>query len=119
MLDRIDAGFSLFLHIPGFLPGQMPIMVDNLTIDVYLPLHQLQQHGQVFERSLTHITQIFAESIALPHLKHTQDYRSLLGLPLLVLEATHACAMSASTATQLTEQLIPSPVNSSSAHFQF
>ena len=94
-------------------------MVDNLTIDVYLPPHQLQQHGQVFERSLAHITQIFAESIALPHLKHTQDYRSLSGLPLLVSEATHARAMSASTATQLTEQLIPSPVNSSSTHFQF
>ena len=94
-------------------------MPDNLTLDVYLPPHELQQHRQVFERPLAQIAQIFAESIALPHLNHTQDYRSLSGLPRLVSEATHARAMSASTATQLTEQLIPSPINDSGAHFHF
>jgi len=37
MLDRVDGGFSVLFHVPGFLTPGMPISIDNLTIHAYLP----------------------------------------------------------------------------------
>jgi len=103
MLDHIDGGFSILLHVPGFLTPGMPILMDNLTAHAYLPPHKLDHHCKALERPIARIVQIFAKDITLPHLQHVRDYRACSGLPAVTMEVTRAFQMSRESRQELSE----------------
>ena len=84
MLDRIDGGFSLFLHVPGFLP---PNTDNNKTVlDGYLPPREVMTQGSMLEVPLGRIIHTFLQDIATPHLRNSRGYREASNLPIEVTE---------------------------------
>ncbi|KAH9972039.1 hypothetical protein BGW80DRAFT_1459979 [Lactifluus volemus] len=79
MLDRIDGGFSLFLHAPGFLPPNQE--KENTLIDGYLPPREVMNHGANLQAPLERILHTFLQDIAQPHWSHSQHYREVSKLP--------------------------------------
>ncbi|KAI0040616.1 hypothetical protein FA95DRAFT_1611650 [Auriscalpium vulgare] len=80
-LDRIDGGFSLLLHVPGFtaqLPSVSPQDVDILA---YLPPREVAHHGEDMQEHIIKITDIFRSQIAYPHLLRAQEYRTRSRVP--------------------------------------
>jgi len=107
MLDRIDAGFSVLLHVPGFLAPGIPLTIDNLTIHAYLPPRQLDHHRLELESPIARMVQIFAEEIAFPHVLRAKEDRARSGIPSPSVEVTRAYCLSLKDKEHLSQNLIP------------
>jgi len=108
MLDHIDAGFSVLLHIPGFLVPSTPVTIDNITVHTYLPPRQLHHHWLKLESPIGCMVQIFAEEIALPHVLLAYDDWLHTGLPSVSKEVSCVYQLSHEEKQDLSENLIPS-----------
>lgn len=84
MLDRIDGGFSIFLHAPGFVPPNAEN--DNLLVDGYLPPREVMARGASLKEPLHSIIQTFLRDIAHPHILNCRHYREASKLPVEVTE---------------------------------
>ena len=111
MLDRIDGGFSLFLHAPGFL--LLNTENRHMVVDGYLPPREVMTHGASLQAPLDKIIQTFMQDIALPHLTYSQQYCLVSELPeeaTVVLKLSHT--PTGSNATFLVAE-------TGSSHFHF
>jgi hypothetical protein len=84
MLDRIDGGFSIFLHAPGFVPSNAEN--DNLLVDGYLPPREVMVRRASLKAPLDCIVQTFLRDIARPHILNCHQYREASKLPVEVTE---------------------------------
>jgi len=120
MLDRIDAGFSLLLHVPGFLTPGSSLSLDNITVHAYLPPRELDHNRQALESPIACIVQIFAQEIALPHVQRARSYRARSGIPPESVEVTRAFQILRERRQELAQQLLPSaPTLPGSPHYHF
>jgi len=120
MLDRIDAGFSVLLHVPGFLTPGTSLTLDNITVHAYLSPRELDHNRQALESPIARIVQIFAEDIALPHVHRARNYRARSGIPPASVEVTQAFQILRERRQELARQLLPSaPTLPGSPHYHF
>ena len=120
MLDRIDAGFSFLLHVPGFLTPGTSLTLDNIIVHAYLPPCELDHNCQALESPIACIVQIFVEEIALPHIHCTCSYRTRSGIPPEPVEVTRGLQIHRECQEELTQQLLPSaPSLPGTPHYHF
>ncbi|KAI0042418.1 hypothetical protein FA95DRAFT_1610218 [Auriscalpium vulgare] len=91
MLDRVDGGFTLVIHVPGFIPGKG--RTEDVKISAYYPPRELDHHRDVLEQPLIEILKIFAQQVVPRHLEHAAQHRARSGLPVDMPELSHARAL--------------------------
>ncbi|KAG6905993.1 hypothetical protein DXG01_016435 [Tephrocybe rancida] len=71
-MDRLDGGISVLLHVPGSR-ATPNLGVEDVTVDVVVPPHELAEAGKDFSRAVAIMIQEFGCEIALPYLKCFQE----------------------------------------------
>lgn len=113
-LDLSDGGISLLVRIPGQVPAVEALGPEHITTDVYFPISELEDYGDKYRKAVVSIAQLFAQSIAVPHLHHYAQ-RCAASSSLLLRETTSPPVRVESIANP---ELIPPPVACGVSYFR-
>ena len=97
----MDGGFTLIVRCSGWSSTQ-----DILPLDVYIPSKEIGRHRKEIEPAILQVVQVFAQSIAAPHICRLSLQRGTVST------FAKGCSLMASSA-------IPPAVETGSPHFRF
>ncbi|KDQ59629.1 hypothetical protein JAAARDRAFT_192129 [Jaapia argillacea MUCL 33604] len=119
-LDREDGGFSVLIRVPGKLaPENKPPSSQEISIETYLPPHEVETHSTDYKGAISMIISIFGENIAIPHLTRLKKRCERSGvMPTYIPGKGSGGSKGVAVGDQGTYTL-PSPVSVGSAHFRF
>ncbi|KAI0043337.1 hypothetical protein FA95DRAFT_1609455 [Auriscalpium vulgare] len=80
-LDRIDGGFSLLLHVPGFTAQRPSASPQDIDILAYLPPREVAHHAEDLQEHIMKITDVFRAQVAYPYLLRAEEYCARSGIP--------------------------------------
>lgn len=72
VLDRVDGGLSVFLHVPGYKPADK-LRTEDIAIQLYVPQREYGEGGSLFARTVANLVQEFGDNLARAHLSKFQS----------------------------------------------
>ncbi|KAI0059011.1 hypothetical protein BV25DRAFT_1840662 [Artomyces pyxidatus] len=118
MLDRIDGGFSMFLHVPGFVPGTHLDGQDGLTVDGYFPPGEVRSHRGLYEDPILQITRLFHDNIAVNHLQTNARYCTESGVQGALFPEVHSTFNALEPQPAISAMPILIPIHPRSSHYR-